>query len=170
MQEFSGKYSLRPREHEKFESEYRTKIFEWQGTVLRVDSFEEPEIVDESLSTYIKEEILGSGDYFCQILLRMDPRFYSGRSSISDQHPDLVLWFDEQFFKQNAEAIELLRRGDKIKFRGYLDKVHVNQYPLQAPKQENMYPHAQGQFIEHIERNGEKETFNKIKHSSGRYK
>jgi hypothetical protein len=48
------------------------------------------------------------------------------------------LWFDEKYFNENVEAVELLKRGDRIKFRGFVDKLRVDD----PSRSENMFPHA----------------------------
>ena len=58
----------------------------------------------------------------------------------------MVLWFDEPNFKENLEAIEMLHRGVKIKFRGFIDKISVE--TMGKSKLENNYPHAKASLIE----------------------
>ena len=65
----------------------------------------------------------------------MDPRFRLAnfkdkKQVVTHTDPDLVLWFDHEFFKFNEEKIDELKRGDVIKFKGYLNKLKVASHSI----------------------------------------
>lgn len=55
--------------------------------------------------------------------------FKDRNTSPSDHEPDVVLWLDHQYFKQNEATIDTLRRGDKIKFVGFISKLRLEEPP-----------------------------------------
>jgi len=104
-----------------FENNFKNKVVKWEGTVLRVDSFDEdvellagatPGKVPDSQSERDNFKALNihSTDsqptaehqghlYQSQIHLRMEPRFKQYSHALSDDKPDFVLWLDQPTFE-----------------------------------------------------------------------
>ena len=57
----------------------------------------------------------------------MTPRFKADeKAEPSHREPDLVLWFDHTHFNKNQFTIDELHRGDKIQFRGSIERLRIN--------------------------------------------
>tara|TARA_B110000285_G_scaffold199478_1_gene232695 strand:+ start:1058 stop:1336 length:279 start_codon:yes stop_codon:yes gene_type:complete len=92
-------------------------VVEWEGTVLRVDGFDEQieyikhkkvenddkdaKEFDEAFE-YSEDEVALTQQYSCQVYLRMSPRFkVDQKTELSHREPDLVLWLDHVHFNKN---------------------------------------------------------------------
>jgi hypothetical protein len=95
---------------------------------------------------------------------------------LSDHDPDLILWLDHSYFRQNEAAIDSLKRGDKIQFFGFISKLLVSASEAQLgvskkPQNvhfENKYPHIQTFYLKSL---GKKQTeqISDVHHLYGRY-
>ena len=91
---------------------------------------------------------MGLAQYSCQIHIRMDPRLRLAHfdAKKSENDPDLILWLDHMFFRENEVEIDKLQRGDTIKFMGYLSRLHITAPSLSMTDSTKAVPHEQIHF------------------------
>ena len=103
--------------NKQFASKYKNEVVEWEGRVLRVDGDHEDQDEDPVL------QINGDKDHYqthnsAEIMIRMDPPLKGGVFYSSDY--DLLLVMDSEHFMKNREALDRLKVGSDIKFKGFL--------------------------------------------------
>lgn len=114
----------------------------------------------------------------------MSPRFRlknfkDKKSRLSNADPDLVLWLDHEFFKFNEETIDLLKRGDVVEFKGYLNKLKVSSHSISMGNLglslsseeihfEDQYPHFQAYSISNLNKKSP-DPVGVLEHERGRY-
>lgn len=99
-----------------FEKKYKNTVVEWEGHVMRVDGdHREDDDIDSDLQ-------IGDAKHYyshasAEVFVRMNPPL---KGLFRDSDYDLLLVLDSEHFQRNTEALDMLKVGSDIKFKGFL--------------------------------------------------
>ena len=100
-----------------FEKKYKNVVVEWEGHVMRVDGDHLDED-DLDAELQITEPIKHYQTHnAAEVFVRMD---YPLKGLFKESDYDLLLVLDKEHFQKNQDALDALRVGSDIKFKGFL--------------------------------------------------
>ena len=99
----------------EFDSKFKNRVIEWEGRVLRVDGDHYDD--DEDPVLQIDNEKHYHTHSSAEIFIRMDPAM---RGIFYSSDYDLLLTLDSEHFLKNRDALDQMRVGSDIKFKGFL--------------------------------------------------
>jgi hypothetical protein len=87
-------------------AKYQDKIVQWEGHVMRIDGNEH---------NYMHQ---------ATVLIVMNPRdLHPSVPEYSQREPDLIVAFDVHAFSRNKDTIEMLKRGDVVRFNASIPQL-----------------------------------------------